>query len=64
VPLRLTGAELAGYAAGCSGLDSDPYITSYERQQRETNLVVVDAVVGQNSPAVAAAAARGTSSET
>jgi hypothetical protein len=59
VPLRLTGAELAGYAAGCSGLDSDdPYITSYERQQRETNLVV-----GQNSPS-AAAAARGTSSET
>jgi hypothetical protein len=63
VPLRLTGVELAGYAAGCSGLDSDdPYITSYERQQRETNLVVVDVVVSQNSPA--AAAARGTSSET
>jgi hypothetical protein len=33
----------------------DPYITGYERPQRETNLVVVDAVVGQNSPAAVAA---------
>jgi hypothetical protein len=56
VSLRLTGAELAGSAAGYEQpWCYDPYITGYERPQRETNLVVIDAVVGQNSPAAAAA---------